>query len=163
MIWITSSSKDAMRRASKLGTILRSSRNTSNSFRSLCHARDNQSHPRPKISPSRLVPLPSRLYRSPRSLARHHYAPPTSYSISSRPHNPTQNTSRPRPNDYSRTRPTSLSALLAQARAAALTFRRTRYHHFAIFSPFPLMYTIVLVLGLPLSRSCCTLIFTFYV
>ena len=26
-----------------------------------CHARDNQSHPRPKISPSRLVPLPSRL------------------------------------------------------------------------------------------------------
>ena len=27
----------------------------------LCHTRDNQSHPRPKISPSRLVPLPSRL------------------------------------------------------------------------------------------------------
>ena len=26
-----------------------------------CHARDNQSHPRPKISPLRLVPLPSRL------------------------------------------------------------------------------------------------------
>ena len=26
-----------------------------------CHARDNQSHPRPKISPSCLVPLPSRL------------------------------------------------------------------------------------------------------
>ena len=27
----------------------------------ICHARDNQSHPRPKDSPSRLVPLPSRL------------------------------------------------------------------------------------------------------
>ena len=26
-----------------------------------CHARDNQSHPRPKNSPSRLVPFPSRL------------------------------------------------------------------------------------------------------
>ena len=32
---------------------------------------------------------PRACYRSPRSLARHHYAPPTSYSISSRPHNPT--------------------------------------------------------------------------
>ena len=106
---------------------------------------------------------PRACYRSLRSLAHHHYAPPTSYSISSCPHNPTQNTSRPRPNDYSRTQPTSLSALLAQARAAALAFRRTRYRHFAIFSPFPFMYTIVLVLSLPLSRSCCTLIFTFYV
>ena len=32
---------------------------------------------------------PRACYRSPRSLTRHHYAPPMSYSISSRPHNPT--------------------------------------------------------------------------
>ena len=32
---------------------------------------------------------PRACYRSPRSLARHHYASPTSYSTGSRPHNPT--------------------------------------------------------------------------
>ena len=32
-----------------------------NSMESTCHARDNQSHPRPKDSPSCLVPPPSRL------------------------------------------------------------------------------------------------------
>ena len=54
-----------------------------------CHACDNQSHPRPKDLPSCLVPL---------SLC---------------PHNPTQNTTRPCPNEHSCTRATTV---LAQAR-----------------------------------------------
>ena len=85
-----------------------------------CHARDSQSHPRPKISPSRLVPLPSRLLQ----IAEITRASPlhTPYVIQHWfvPPQPNLEHLKTSPNEYSRTRPTSLSALLAQARTAAL-------------------------------------------
>ena len=118
-----------------------------------CHAHDNQSHPRPKFSPSRLVPPPRVHYRSPRSLARHYYATHTSYHTTSRPHNPTSQ-------DPARTQPHASNLAISPARPGS---RRSAHLletspspfccHLAIFSSFPLMYTIVLVSALPLSRS----------
>ena len=66
-----------------------------------------------RIRPRAWSHSPRICYRLPRSLACHHYATPMSYSTISRPHNPTQNTTRPRPNEHSRTRVTTV---LAQAR-----------------------------------------------
>ena len=65
-----------------------------------------------RIRPCAWSHSPHIYYRSLRSLARHHYATPTSYSTISCPHNPTQNTTRPRTNEHSRTRATTM---LAQA------------------------------------------------
>ena len=118
-----------------------------------CHARDNQSHPRPKFLPSRLVPPPRVHYRSPRSLARHYYATHMSYHTTSRPHNPT-------PQDLARTQPHASNLAISPARPGSR--RSTRlleislspyYCLFAIFSSFPFMYIIVLVSAVPLSRS----------
>ena len=124
------SSQERRTRTTALDITLSSLRPMTDSFdefRSFtsCHARDNQLHPRPKFSPSHLVPPPRVHYRLPRSLVRHYYATPTSYYTTSRPHNPTQNTTRPRLNEHSCMRATSLSAPLAQARAAALAFLKS--------------------------------------
>ena len=63
-----------------------------------------------RIRPCTWSHSPHICYRLPRSLACHHYTTPTSYSTISRPHNPTQNTTRPRPNEHSRTRVTTVLA-----------------------------------------------------
>ena len=118
-----------------------------------CHARDNQSHPRPKFSPSHLVPPPRIHYRSPRSLARHYHATHTSYHTTSRPHNPI-------PQDLARTQLHASNLTISPARPGSR--RSTRlpeislspyYCLFTIFSSFPFMYIIVLVSALPMSRS----------
>ena len=118
-----------------------------------CHARDNQSHPRPKFSPLRLVPPPRVHYRSPRSLARHYHATHTSYHTTSRPHNPTSQ-------DLARTQPHASNLAISPAHPDSR--RSTRlleislspyYCLFAIFSSFPFMCIIVLFSALPLSRS----------
>ena len=83
----------------------------------MCHAHDNQSHPRVKASPSRLVPLPSHplqvaeitLTSSLRNpyITHHHLTSPQ----------PNLEHHRPCPNEYSCMQvATSLSILLAQAR-----------------------------------------------
>ena len=54
-----------------------------------------------RICPRTWSHSPRVYYRSPRSLARHHYATPMSYSTISCPHNPTQNTTRPHLNKHS--------------------------------------------------------------
>ena len=56
-----------------------------------------------RICPRAWSHSPCVCYRSPRSLARHHYATPMSYSTISRPHNPTQNNTRPHLNEHSHT------------------------------------------------------------
>ena len=81
-----------------------------------CHTRDNQSHPRPKLSPLHLVPLSScplqvaeitcaSPLRNPYVIL-HHLASPL----------PDPEHHRPRLNEYSHTQATSLPILLAQAR-----------------------------------------------
>ena len=65
-----------------------------------------------RICPCAWSHSPCVYYRLPRSLTHHHYATPTSYSTISHPHNPAQNTTRPRLNNHSRMQATTV---LAQA------------------------------------------------
>ena len=65
-----------------------------------------------RICPCAWSHSPHIYYRSPRSLAHHHYTTPMSYSTISCPHNPTQNTTRPHPNEHSCTRATTMLAFL---------------------------------------------------
>ena len=71
----------------------------------------------PTCTHTRSAPIPTTLSGDPNLcsclLARHHYTTPMSYSTISHPHNPTQNTTRPRLNKHSRTQVTTV---LAQAR-----------------------------------------------
>ena len=96
---------------------------------------------------------PRACYRSPRSLARHHYATHTSYHTTSHPHNPTSQ-------DLARTQPHASNLAISPARPDSrrsthlLEISLSPYYClFAIFSFFPFMYIIVLVSALPLSRS----------
>ena len=123
-----------------------------------CHARDNQSHPRPKLSPSRLVPL---------SLRPLQVAEITHVSLLRNPYVIPHHLASPQPNlEHYETLPeqTQLHASnLAISPARPGLRRSTRlleislspfYCHFTIFSSFPFMYIIVLVSALPLSYSC---------
>ena len=88
-----------------------------------CHAHDSTNRIQDqRIHPHTWSHPPHIYYRSPRSLARHHYATPTSYSTISRPHNPTQNTTRPRLNEHSHMRATTVLAQDRVPRTRLLEF-----------------------------------------
>ena len=119
----------------------------------ICHAHDNQSHPRPKDSPSHLVPLPSRLLQiaeitctsplcnpyviqhclaSPQPNPEHHKTSPERTQLH-------MSNNHTHPGSCS---PHSPSRILAKVPCCI-----------AIFSPFSFMYIVVLALALPLSHS----------
>ena len=112
-----------------------------------CHICDNQSHPRAKASPSRLVPLPSRplqvaeitLVSSLRNpyVIQHHLASPQ----------PNLEHHRPRPNEYSHMQATSLSILLAQAHVRRTHLLEILAKSFFIVAP---LYLVPFHLCIPL-------------
>ena len=118
-----------------------------------CHACDNQSHPRPKDSPSRLVPLPSRLLqiaeitrasplRNPYVIQHHLTSPqpnPEHHKTLPERTQPHASNNCACPGLHS---PHSPPKILAKVLCCI-----------AIFSPFPFMYIVVLASALPLSRS----------